>query len=115
MRHDSSQFVLREYRRADRGEVFDLLHALPVWYPGGDAWLSQRLNDTLRACGWCTLILNRDRVIAISIETPKRHSEVKLSTFFVHSDFRRQGVGSVLLANSVSRWRGHHLHRSYVT
>jgi GNAT superfamily N-acetyltransferase len=106
---------LRSYEASDRAAVFELLQFLPVLYPNGDAWLDKRLGEILNGRGRCTLARRPGQIVGITIETPKNLKSIKLSTIFVHHDFRARGIGTSLLASRVSEWRRESARQCYVT
>ena len=106
---------LRSYEASDRAAVFELLEFLPVLYPKGHEWLDKRLGEVLNGRGRCTLAHRPGRIVGITIETPKTQTSIKLSTIFVHHDFRASGIGTSLLASRVALWRRESARQCYVT
>jgi GNAT superfamily N-acetyltransferase len=78
-----------------------LLEPLRRLYPGGERWLASRLDDVLagHAAAFCAVL--HGVVVGVTIVTPKRHSQMKLSTVFVADDAREMGVGSALVDAAV--------------
>lgn len=107
--------TIRPYHESDRADVFSLLADLPLFYPDALSWLDQRLRDVLAGRARCTLALFRSSVVGITIETPKQPRRLKLSTFFVHPNCRRRGIGSCLLATCQQRWVRDQLEHVYIT
>jgi GNAT superfamily N-acetyltransferase len=107
--------VIRAYSPADRERVFDLLGELPHFYPDALAWLSRRLLDVSGGRASCTVVEARGRLAAVAIETPKKPSLLKLSTFYVHGEFREQGIGTALIKHLISGWVRDGVAHAYIT
>ena len=110
-----SQIVLRPFLLVDLKSVQVLLQDLPALYPGGDAWLLRRLTDALAGAARCTLAVSAQGLAGITIETPKSLDTVKLSTLYVHPDFRHLGLGTQLLKACRSGWVQAGITTAYVT
>lgn len=107
--------TVRPFEASDRSEVFRLLDFLPTLYPRGFQWLDRRLDDVLDRKARCLLVGGSRRIAGIIIETPKASGTVKLSTIYVHQDFRGQGIGKALLVNTCDHWRAESVRNCYVT
>ena len=97
--------ILRSYAETDRSHVMRLLHELPLAYPGGREWLTRRLRDVEKGLASCTVAALDDAILGIAIETPKGNHLIKLSTLYVREDFRKKGLGTVIMAFLIQRWR----------
>ncbi len=84
-------------------------------YPGGDLWLSTRLDDAQRGDARAHLAVSADRLLAIAIESPKPQRQVKLSTLWVAPAARRQGLGRELVSRCTSRWLQSGSPRAWIT
>ncbi len=109
------RLVMRPYGRVDYGMVRRLLKILPTLYPGGSTWLDLRLDEAASGAARCTLALAEGRLAAIAIEKDKGIRRVKLSTFYVTRNWRRLGIGRVLLKEVVERWAHREIEHGYVT
>jgi N-acetylglutamate synthase-like GNAT family acetyltransferase len=106
---------LRPYRSTDLTSVFRLLRILPALYPGGDAWLDQRLADTVEGRARCTLAEVSGALAGVTIETPKGRHVAKLSTIWVDPSLRDAGVGTRLMQAASERWWRNDMYEVYVT
>ncbi len=106
---------LRAFSKDDEVDVFQLLDILPRLYPGGFSWLERRLFDVVHHRAHCTLAVSGRELVGITIETPKPASRMKLSTLWVKPEWRRRGVGSLLLGNATRRWRREGIRAGHVT
>ena len=80
------------------GEVQELLDFLPVLYPGGEKWLSSRLE--LIDEGKAVARLARDRsgkLIGVMLGIAKSSRRFKVSTLYVASGHGGKGIGRALL------------------
>lgn len=111
----SNAVILRPYQGRDRAAVFHLLSFLPNLYPNGHDWLEHRLAGVLKGQARCTLAVAKGVPIGITIETPKSHRRLKLSTIFIHPLFRGIGVGSSLMSQCYENWRQNDLAEVWVT
>jgi len=84
-------------------------------YPGGNAWLARRLDEVLAGEAGCNLSRDSWGLRAITIETPKGHGQLKLSTFWVAPRVRGRGLGTALLHRSRRRWLRDELEKVWVT
>jgi GNAT superfamily N-acetyltransferase len=106
---------LRPYQRDDRADVTNLLAILPSLYPKGDEWLDRRLDDVLRGRARCTVAVIKRKPVGVTIETPKGRSKLKLSTIFVHQQYRGLGVGSCLMYRCHETWVMDNLSQVHLT
>jgi len=107
--------AIRPYDGSDRPGVLRLLAELPALYPNGDLWLGRRLEDALVGKARCAIAAAPWGPIGITIETPKGQHRLKLSTIFVHPNFRKLGIGTELLSSCQHRWVDQGLEQVYVT
>jgi GNAT superfamily N-acetyltransferase len=114
---DSANMAVRGFCSADRGLVEDLLaSALDDLYPGGRAWLGRRLDDVAKGDARCSVALSGDRkLVGVTIEVPKPHQRVKLSTLFVTPGARRLGIASILLHRAEQAWKAEGVARVHLT
>jgi GNAT superfamily N-acetyltransferase len=110
-----SNVTLRHYQSRDRSQVLRLLSFLPELYPDGFAWLDRRLTGVVDGKARCTLAVKGEEILGITIETPKGHRSVKLSTIFVHPRFRGMGVGTLLMQGCSERWQRDSILHCHVT
>jgi len=96
--------ILRPFFQNDYVQARALLHELPALYPGGDAWLKCRLGDALAGAARCTVAASPHGLVGITIETPKGSGRLKLSTLYIHPDFRRSGLGTRMLEACRQTW-----------
>jgi GNAT superfamily N-acetyltransferase len=108
-------FTIRPYAAADRLRVFSMLRILPVLYPGGFAWLEQRLSDVIDGKARCTLAVWGSQLLGIAIESLKGQYRIKLSTLWVEPCYRGIGVGSRLLLDCQRNWIRHDISEAYIT
>lgn len=83
------------------GDVQELLDFLPVLYPGGEQWLSSRLD--LIDEGKAVAHLARDRsgrLIGVMLGIAKSSHRFKVSTLYVASEHRGKGIGRTLLESA---------------
>jgi ribosomal protein S18 acetylase RimI-like enzyme len=84
-------------------------------YPGGDQWLSQRLDDIEDGRASARLIDAGSVLAAVAIETPKLPGQVKLSTLWVEPDLRGRGLGHELLRHCTARWAAAGICKAWIT
>jgi ribosomal protein S18 acetylase RimI-like enzyme len=111
----AAQIELRPFRASDRARIFKLLSVLPSLYPDGAAWLDRRLNDVLARKARCTVAVAGPHIVGTTIESPKGHLRTKLSTIYVHPNYRRRNIGTRLLTQCRSDWFRESLDTVYVT
>lgn len=92
---------LGQLERPDTKRVSVLLRDLDCDYPGGAAWLEQRLQQVLVGQASCTLAWAGRSLAGVTILTPKPKA-MKLSTIFVAPRWRRFGIGSLLLDQALA-------------
>lgn len=108
--------AVRPYRGCDRTVVLrDLAPVLDTGYPDGGRWLARRLGDVDRGAASCQLIRDRDRLIAITIETPKGAGRRKLSTIWVADHARGRGLGARMLDRRRLDWLDTGIEHVWVT
>src|SRR5262249_38705925 len=95
---------VRPLLRSDIRNIRQMLRDIHMLYPGGRAWVEQRLQDALDGRARCSIATWRNRPIGVTIETPKGKGRIKLSTVFVCESMRGHGVGSALLRRCTHRW-----------
>lgn len=95
---------LTNYGPEARESVIELLSGLPALYPHADEWLARRLDDVEQRRARCTLAIVAGQSAAVAIETPKPGNRVKLSTLYVAPQFRRTGIGGMLVRSCWHRW-----------
>lgn len=98
------EFLLRPFLHNDFVQARVLLRELPAIYPGGDAWLNRRLSDAIAGTARCTVAASPYGLVGITIETPKGYDRLKLSTLYIHPDFRRSGLGKRMLNTCRLAW-----------
>lgn len=105
-------------RVADPAEhrAVEVLLAEPLGdlYPGGRAWLARRLA-AVPEFGRVTVVGPVGSPVAVAVETWKPAGRVKLSTFYVAPEARRQRAGRALAASLTSRWLAERRDSAYVT
>jgi GNAT superfamily N-acetyltransferase len=111
----SSKALIRRLDASDVPAVLTLLHEIPSLYPNGAEWLPARLDCALRGDARCSLASLGNDIVGVTIESPKAHNRVKLSTIFVAPPARRKGIGSTLLASCISRWVRNGIQSAHVT
>lgn len=100
-----SQATMRPYEVTDRGLTMrDLGPVLARAYPGGDSWLSDRLDSVLDGKALCTVVCDERGLSGITIETPKGSKKRKLSTIWVAEHARGKGLGARMLDSCRERW-----------
>ncbi|HJQ37446.1 MAG TPA: GNAT family N-acetyltransferase [Thermoanaerobaculia bacterium] len=92
-----------------------LLSFVPELYPGGDRWLSQRLDDCAERRASCLLATFGSSIVGTAIDTPKGAKRRKLSTFFVAPTARGRGIGSRILDTLIAAWSRADIESAYVT
>lgn len=109
------EWVVRVADLAEHRAVEALLaEPLGNLYPGGRLWLARRLAAMPEA-GRVTVLGSTGSPVAVALETWKPAGRVKLSTFYVAPEARRQGAGRALTASLTSRWLAEHRESAYVT
>ena len=113
--NSARRISVRNYQHDDKVAVRDLLVEIPTIYPGGLAWLERRLDDVEQRKAQCMVALDRNVLVGVTIDSPKGRFQSKLSTIYVADQFRRKGVGSLLLASCVTQWIRKDIERVHVT
>lgn len=86
-------------------------------YPNGAALLLRRLEDALAgyAVAHVVATIQMDCPIALAAEAFKGQRARKLSTFWVSPLWRRQGIGTLLIANRIHSWVSSNVDSVHVT
>jgi ribosomal protein S18 acetylase RimI-like enzyme len=84
-------------------------------YPHGEAKLRRRCEDALGGRARGHVVTSGSAVIAFAMESPKGPGLIKLSTIWVHPQFRGSGVGRSVAASLVQQWRDTRIERVHVT
>lgn len=88
---------------------------LPKLYPGGDTWLDRLLHKEGLATSRITLYSISREIAGITVERQKEESRLKLSTFYVHEDWRGRGIARVMMDSCQARWTQERIRRVHVT
>lgn len=106
---------LRDPRPSDRLPASLLLKELPNLYPGGGVWFDRCFDHSLMRLRRITIAEWGNRICGLAIETKKGIRAKKLSTIVVDHKWRRQGIGSSLLALVFWRWLKEGVSKAWVT
>jgi GNAT superfamily N-acetyltransferase len=101
--------------RPERRSTFRALAPIGSKYPSGLEWLEGRLDAIAAGKAQMAVALWDGRPAAWSILTPKGAHRLKLSTFLVAPQMRRQGIGASLLVALQSSWRSQGIEQVHVT
>ncbi|MFF7645203.1 hypothetical protein [Streptomyces canus] len=111
----SDVLCIRAYSVADEPHVRELLEDLPDLYPHGDKWLDRTFGEVGREKARLTVVEIGADIVAVSIEKPKSHGRMKLSTLYIHPDFRNMRVGTSFFRYLDNRWRSEKWKEVYMT
>lgn len=84
-------------------------------YPGGAAWLENRLLDVGSGDARARVVIADGALGGIAIETPKVDGQMKLSTVWLAPELRNKGMGSELLGACIADWRAEGISRAWIT
>ncbi|WP_141208603.1 hypothetical protein [Streptomyces griseorubiginosus] len=93
----------------------ELLRDLPNLYPHGDKWLDRTFGEIPQGKARLTVVELGTDIVAVSIEKPKDHGRMKLSTLYVRSDVRNMRVGTSFFRWLDARWRSENRKEVYMT
>lgn len=105
----------RAYRAVDRERVIRLLSVVPRLYPGGLKWLLNRVEEAAIGKGRFSLAVVGDRPVAALIDREKGRRATKLSTIYVHPEFRGLRLGEQLIRRAIRHWAAMGVDHYYVT
>ncbi len=91
--------VVRAARQDDADALAELMAPIAHLYPNFDAWRARALGEKM-----CFVVELGDKIVGVSVWSPKDKRVVKLSTFFVSDDSRGQGIGPHLLYHQLRLW-----------
>lgn len=84
----------RVFEQEDLQNVASLLSGLKNYYPGFEKWLVRKTSEPKTFC----YIAEVDRtIVGVVISAPENNKTYKISTLFVHPDFRNKKVGTTLV------------------
>ena len=110
------QLVIRRAMSPDESRLFETVgDVVDALYPAGREELMAKLlfNESI---GDHSFVATVDgEIVAYAAESAKANGRLKLSTFWVHEDFRRQHIGSRLISFLVERWIKSGLQSVHVT
>ncbi|MFC8361214.1 hypothetical protein ACFUIY_15240 [Streptomyces griseorubiginosus] len=106
---------IRAYSVTDEPHVRELLRDLPNLYPHGDKWLDRTFGEIPHGKARLTVVELGTDIVAVSIEKPKDHGRMKLSTLYVRSDVRNMRVGTSFFRWLDARWRSENRKEVYMT
>ena len=78
-------------------EILNLTHNAEQTYPGYFKWFHQTFLEGLKKKERMILIAQESQKVVGCILLKKTPDEKKICTFFVHPDFRKQGIGQKLI------------------
>lgn len=90
-------------------------------YPNGGAKLYERLTDALDGRAQVHVLSDMSSgslhglPVGLAAETPKGDHQRKISTFWVHPDFRGAGLGRMLLDHRIGQWLRSDIESAVVT
>lgn len=111
----SRDMTVRAATASDRTRVTGALGCLPRLYPGGGAWLDRRFDDALLGRSRLAVAAGDGRLLGLTLDTPKGEHRRKLSTLFVHPQFRHKGVGTWLLFLTFEHWLREGVRDAWIT
>lgn len=116
-RRRGARWNIRTY--GEQGDWLRVMRALaPLLaqaYPNGEHWLARRLDDVEDELAFAHVLIAKDHLKGIAIESPKGPGRVKLSTLWVHPEARAQGLGRELLGRCTSRWMSANIQQAWIT
>jgi N-acetylglutamate synthase-like GNAT family acetyltransferase len=111
----SDLLSIRAYSVTDEPQVRELLEDLPDLYPHGDKWLDRTFGEIGQGKARLTVVEIGTDMVAVSIEKPKDHGRMKLSTLYIHPDFRNMRVGTSFFSYLNARWQSENWKEVYMT
>lgn len=110
--NQAPDIAVRSARDDDAAEIKRLLDPLKDRYPDFDGWLNKTLHDPGTVVN---LGVVESNIAGIAVWKPKDSRVVKLSTFFVGSEYRSEGLGQHLLFHQMRAWIARGYEKAIVT
>lgn len=115
-RHVDAPVHLRAFRSTDRATVIRMLvPVLTKFYPGGDLWLTRRLDQVNEGKASCIVATKDSDIVGVVILTPKSGGKLKVSTLYVDPLSRGYGIGVALLERTLEQMARTGFRQAYIT